>query len=122
MFTGDAEMVVEDELLKYYATFPDVNVLKVGHHGSESSTSRELLKKIKPEEAVIMCGENNKYNHPRQITLDHLIEVNAVIYRTDLQGDILLTVQPDGEYAFSTERRASASDLISGKEGIIKND
>ena len=122
MFTGDAEMVVEDELLKYYSTFPDVNVLKVGHHGSESSTSRELLKKIKPEEAVIMCGENNKYNHPRQITLDHLIEATAVIYRTDLQGDILLTVQSNGEYAFSTERKAAPSDLITGKEGIINND
>ena len=122
MFTGDAEEQVENELLTYYADIPDVDVLKVGHHGSESSTSKEFLKRIKPEQSIIMCGDNATYNHPRQQTLDRLIEVTSEIYRTDLQGSIVITVQASGTYEITTERYASMTEILIGKDGIVKEE
>ena len=120
MFTGDAEAVAEKELLLGYPNLVDVDVLKVGHHGSETSTSIELLNKIKAENAVIMCGVGNKYGHPRQLTLDRLIDVNATIWRTDLQGDIVIEIDSNGEYKFTSQKTASISDLIEGAVKIEK--
>lgn len=116
MFTGDAHENVEDELLGYYAKIPNVDVLKVGHHGSESSSSIEFLQRIAPEHAVIQCGNNETYKHPRQEVLTRLNSVDATIYRTDLQGNIVLTVQADGTYEFTTQRFASPEDLLIGKD------
>ena len=114
MLTGDAEKDAEAELLLSYPNLPDVDVLKVGHHGSETSTTMDLLTKIKPENAVIQSGIPNSYGHPRQAVLDRLFEVNATIYRTDLQGSIVIEVQSDGSYSFVVERTANHNDLLEG--------
>ncbi len=114
LLTGDAEKVAEAELVNSYANLPDVDVLKVGHHGSATSSAKELLEKIKPEFAVISCGKDNKYSHPRQETIDRLIEQNSVIYRTDLQGDILLSVSENGDFEFFTQFFAEMEDLNTG--------
>jgi competence protein ComEC len=85
IFTGDAESDSEREMLaKGYDL--SAEVLKVGHHGSTSSTSTEFLKAVSPEYAVIFVGIDNTYGHPHQETLDRLNAAGVKIYRTDLSG------------------------------------
>ena len=67
------------------------NVLKVGHHGSSTSTSAEFLKAVSPQYAAIMVGQGNDYGHPHQETLDKLNAAGIKIYRTDLNGNISFT-------------------------------
>jgi competence protein ComEC len=89
LFTGDAEKLSEKEII---STKSDLtcDVLKVGHHGSSSSTSKEFLEKVNPKIAVISCGKGNDYGHPHKETLASLKNINAKIYRTDLDGSIIL--------------------------------
>ncbi|MGN1411755.1 MAG: ComEC/Rec2 family competence protein [Oscillospiraceae bacterium] len=89
IFTGDASNTSESEMIENNL-LEDVDVLKVGHHGSDTASSKEFIEAIKPEYAVISCGEGNKYNHPHEKTFDTLQEVmpNIEIYRTDVDGTI----------------------------------
>ena len=86
LFTGDAE--ISNEKARQW---PQTTVLKVGHHGSSSSSSQKFLNQVKPEIAVITCEKGNDYGHPHKITLDKLKKVGATIYRTDLNGTITIT-------------------------------
>ena len=96
MLTGDAEEEVEEQLLQLYGTdMLDCDILKVGHHGSESSSTIEFLEAVTPEFALISCGEGNTYGHPHSITITNLTAIGADIYRTDEIGSIILTT--DGE-------------------------
>lgn len=88
LFTGDMESHVELESLNL---FSDIDVLKVGHHGSSTSSSNEFLNVTKPEYAVICVGEGNKYGHPHAETLEKLNARNIDIYRTDELGHIIVT-------------------------------
>lgn len=90
LFTGDAERLVEEEVL---AAGFDVNadVLKVGHHGSNSSTSSKFLDSVKPKISVISVGANNTYNHPTKKTLDSLNKSKTTIYRTDLDSTVVIS-------------------------------
>ena len=90
LFTGDAEIENEEKRL-----WNDIDVLKVGHHGSRTSTSEDFIEQTKPEVAVISLGEGNSYGHPHKETMDLLNEYNVIIYRTDTQGTIHIT--SDGE-------------------------
>ncbi len=102
LFTGDAETVSEKEMLeKGYNLKSDV--LKVGHHGSTTSTSVDFLQAVSPDFAVIMAGEDNDYGHPHQETLDLLNSAGIKIYRTDLNGSITFTSNGSG-LSVSTER------------------
>lgn len=99
MFTGDAEEVVEEELLTYYTKdMLDVDLLKVGHHGSDSSSSQNFINAVKPEFAVISCGEGNDYYHPHKATLDKYkyYQLNSSpsfnLFRTDNNGNIVFTI------------------------------
>lgn len=94
LFTGDSEKGNEDELLSANADL-DVDVLKVGHHGSRTSTSQAFLEAASPEIALISVGRDNSYSHPHQDVLDRLISAGARILRTDTDGDIVLF--SDGE-------------------------
>jgi len=88
LFTGDAESLSEKEILsKGYDIKADV--LKVGHHGSNSSTSSKFLQKVSPDFAVISVGLNNEYNHPHKAILERLSSANVKIYRTDEHGTII---------------------------------
>ncbi len=89
LFTGDAEAEVEVDLL---ASGYDLkaDVLKVGHHGSDNSTMQEFLDVVKPSYAVISVGEGNKYSHPHDITLEKLNKASAKVYRTDIDGTIII--------------------------------
>jgi competence protein ComEC len=87
LFMGDAEEKEEMELLNYWPN-STAEVLKVGHHGSKSSTSQLFLDKIKPKFSIISAGAKNRYGHPRPETLEKLEKIGAAIFRTDLEGDI----------------------------------
>lgn len=87
LFTGDLEAEGEATLLKTYPSL-NVDVLKAGHHGSKTSSSKLFIKKIKPTIALISCGLNNRYNHPSQETLDTFQSNQVAVYRTDKQGAI----------------------------------
>lgn len=89
LFTGDAEKTSESEMIdKGYDLSADV--LKVGHHGSSGSTSQQFLDKVDPKIAIISCGKNNKYGHPHKKTINKLKKKNIQIYRTDVDGTIIL--------------------------------
>ena len=89
LFTGDAESKSENEMLEK-GLLMKVNVLKVGHHGSNTSTKKKFLEVVNPDYAVIMCGVNS-YNHPHMDTIDNLLKYTDNIYRTDQQGTIVFT-------------------------------
>lgn len=87
LFTGDAETLSEKEITGDV----EADVLKVGHHGSRTSTSQAFLNKVNPSYAVISVGLNNDYKHPHQEVIDRLEKKNIKIYRTDQNGDIMFT-------------------------------
>ncbi len=91
LFTGDAETAE----LKTIKGDISADVLKVGHHGSDTSTPQNFLDTVNPKIAVISCGENNDYGHPHQTTLKRLENKGCEIYRTDLEHTIAVT--SDGE-------------------------
>ena len=88
LFTGDAEKIVEEELCDSGADL-SADVLKVGHHGSSTSTRAPFLDAVSAKYAVIYCGKDNSFNHPNTKTMKRLDEYGLEIYRTDLQGDII---------------------------------
>lgn len=90
LFDGDAEQEDESKILNHGFDISS-DVLKVGHHGSSGSSSENFLKEVSPKIAVISCGKNNDYGHPHKVTLDKLNSINCKIYRTDLNGDIVIT-------------------------------
>lgn len=86
IFTGDAEAEAEKDILEIYGSSLDADVLKVGHHGSSTSTSEVFLSFVSPEIAVISCAAGNSYGHPHSETLSKLAMVGANVYRTDKDG------------------------------------
>lgn len=101
LFTGDAEEFSENLITD------DVNadVLKVGHHGSSTSTSTEFLKKVSPASAVISCGKDNSYGHPHSETLQKLADMGTAVYRTDELGTIV-SVSDGKTITFDTNNTA----------------
>ena len=92
LFTGDAETKAEERIIERFGKELKCDVLKLGHHGSHSSTWESgLLDYAKPSIGVISCGEGNKYGHPHTEALDALAEYNVTVYRTDIDGTIVLT-------------------------------
>jgi len=90
MFMGDASITTEKEILSKY-NLPDIDVLKVGHHGSRTSSSKEFINEINPKYSVISVGKNNRYGHPNKEVLDVLN--NSKIYRTDQDGSIMFKIK-----------------------------
>lgn len=86
LFTGDAEAPTESALLR--AGVEEMDLLKVAHHGSDHSSTHGFLSRVSPEIAVISCGEGNRYGHPDVETLDRLAGLGALVFRTDLSGQI----------------------------------
>ncbi len=93
LLTGDAERMIEDELVNTGRLTP-VTLLKVGHHGSKTSSSEEFLDAVKPEFALISAGYLNQFHHPNADVLSRLAEHHTMVLRTDLRG--LVTFRTDG--------------------------
>ena len=85
LFMGDASVNVESDLIYKY-NLPNIDILKVGHHGSKTSTSTEFINKVKPKYAIISVGKNNMYGHPNREVLNNLEK--QIVYRTDEMGSI----------------------------------
>ena len=101
MFTGDAEKLSENEITADVSA----NVLKVGHHGSSTSSSDKFIKRVNPEYAVISCGEGNSYGHPHKETIKTLNKYDVEVFRTDTMGTII--AQTDGESLEITDKNKS---------------
>ena len=90
MFMGDASGTTEKEILNKY-NLPDIDVLKAGHHGSKTSSSKEFIDTINPKYSIISVGKNNRYGHPNKEALDNLED--SKIYRTDIDGSIMFKIK-----------------------------
>ena len=106
LFVGDAEREVEQVLLDRGVDL-SATVLKVGHHGSRSSTSYVFLREIMPEYAVICVGKGNTYGHPTSDVLSRLRDADVTTFRTDMQGDILC-VSDGTKVTFTVSKNANA--------------
>lgn len=91
LLTGDAGVSVESNVAKLVG---DIDILKVGHHGSDSASSKAFLDSIKPEVSIISVGEGNSYGHPTESVLSRLSAIGSDVYRTDVDGTIV--VETDG--------------------------
>ena len=114
LFMGDAETLSEDEITNEIKA----DVIKVGHHGSDSSSSLEFVKKVSPEYAIIMVGVGNSYNHPYQSIIDRYESVGAKVLRTDLDGNIVcdsdgvdVTCKGDKDSSSNSSSSAAASNI-----------
>ena len=104
VLTGDSNEINEPTFVERVGGNLDCDVLKVGHHGSETSSTEEFLDAIDCEYAVISCNaEGNTFYHPRQTTLDRFIDRDMTIYRTDNNGNIVLTVRDESDFEFTCE-------------------
>ncbi|MBQ6730925.1 MAG: MBL fold metallo-hydrolase [Bacilli bacterium] len=88
LIMGDAPSYIEKEIIKREEKIK-CDILKVGHHGSNTSTSEEWVKYLSPKEAIISCGKNNKFGHPNKEVVDVLNKYKIKIHRTDLEGTIV---------------------------------
>jgi competence protein ComEC len=95
LFVGDAEIEAEEYLVERYADFLDSDVLKVGHHGSKSSSSDEFLDLVNPQIGIISAGVMNRFKHPSERVVSRLVDKNIDIRRTDHEGAMILV--SDGE-------------------------
>lgn len=102
LITGDAEKAVETQIINEYDNI-GATVLKVGHHGSNTSSSTDFLKAVNPEVAVIPVGKDNKYGHPTDNTVANLKKFTDTIYRTDKNGTITFFCTNEG-YTVRTEK------------------
>ena len=92
LFMGDAGVEVEEDLIEKY-NLKDVDVLKVGHHGSKTSSDKHFINNINPKYSIISVGKNNRYGHPNKEVLNVLN--NSKIYRTDKYGSIMFIIKND---------------------------
>jgi len=95
LFVGDAEHAAEERLLATRWDDLPSDLLKVGHHGSRTSSTPAFVARVAPEWAVISCGVRNRFGHPARSTLDTLAETGAVVRRTDLGGEWRWTTDGD---------------------------
>ena len=120
LFTGDAEEM--SEYIMIDSGFPlQSNILKVGHHGSASSTTAEFLKAVNPQYAVISCGSQNEYGHPNQSVLDLLQKNGVQTYRTDLMGTVIARVQGD-KISIATDRSEGSDDIFRAPGVLLRKE
>lgn len=114
LFMGDASWSAENQLTNKYATanefgtgfnspMLDVDILKVGHHGSSESSSILFLECTTPDIVIISVGEGNRYGHPKTDTLSRFIQMESDIYRTDNHGNINVSVSDSGVLTVNTQ-------------------
>lgn len=116
LFTGDAERDGELAVLDNL-NLPDMVILKVGHHGSDTSSTYQFLREVMPTYAIISCGTGNSYGHPTDATLSKLRDADAIVYRTDLNGDVIFGY--DGtQWYVGYEKEASYEAIMTPADGL----
>ena len=119
LFTGDAERAEEQDLMNAGVNLQST-VLKVGHHGSDTSTSYPFLRAVAPQYAVISVGAGNSYGHPTEAVLSRLRDAGVTTFRTDMQGEI--SAVSDGQTVnFSVTKNAAAETLANAGAGQNAN-
>ena len=117
VLTGDSNEINEPIFIRRIGGALDCDVLKVGHHGSETSTTAKFLDAITCEYAVISCyKEGNTFVHPRQVTLNRLKARNMTVYRTDKNGTVVLTINGEGALSFEMEKEVSQEIIFIGAD------
>lgn len=116
LFTGDAEREAEQAILNSGVDLA-ATVLKVGHHGSDTSTTYPFLREIMPMYAVISVGEGNSYDHPTDDTLSRLRDADVTVFRTDLHGDIVFT--SDGQTVSVTTDKDATDEAVMTPGGSV---
>lgn len=96
LFTGDIEKLAEQQILKAEKAEIRADILKVAHHGSKTSSIPEFIKAVRPKIALIGVGKYNTFGHPNQQTIKNLENIKCRIYRTDLQGEIIIKIDQKG--------------------------
>lgn len=115
MLTGDAEKLIENEILELNYNI-ECEILKAGHHGSDTSNTNNFLKKVNPSYVIISAGLDNSYNHPIKSVMERFKSMGIEVYRTDEAGDIVMTT--DGkDIQFNKEKGSylSGSELVKKK-------
>lgn len=102
LFTGDATKAEENDMIEAGADL-NSDIIKIGHHGSKSSSSWDFLYEVSPVTAVISCGADNDYGHPADEILTRLYQLNCGYYRTDVYGTVIISTDGD-KYDFKTEK------------------
>lgn len=92
LFTGDISKEIEESLVKEYGKILESTVLKVAHHGSKTSSAESFINTVKPKIALIGVGKNNKFGHPTNEVVEKLENIKTKIFRTDLNGEIILKI------------------------------
>ncbi len=110
LFMGDANSDAEQRIANS-GTNLQADILKVGHHGSATSSSSSFLSKVQPKISIIEVGAGNSYGHPTSATLSRLAQVGSAVYRTDLNGDV--TVTTDGS-TYDVQTGQTSSQPVSG--------
>jgi len=108
LLTGDSEAEEEQYLVETYKNELQSTVLKMGHHGSKNSSSNAFVNTVLPEYAIISVGKDNSYGHPNEEAIMNVQSVGAIVYRTDLQGDIFFSVLGES-FAVTSERNIDMS-------------
>lgn len=94
LFTGDIEQNAEEKILKTW-NLPKIDIYKVAHHGSKTSSTEDWIRKIQPRYALISVGEKNRYGHPSQEVIDRLQKIGTQIFRTDKLGAVTVRIDED---------------------------
>ena len=105
LFTGDIEEIAEKKILKLYEKNKEklrADILKVGHHGSKTSSSYNFIKTVSPKIALIGVGKDNNFGHPNLGVIERLEKSGATIYRTDYMGEIELSIKSNGNMTINT--------------------
>lgn len=120
IFTGDAEKIAEEDIINTNINI-DADLMKLGHHGSSTSNSNAFLDNISPKIAIISCGLNNSYGHPHQEVLTEISKRGIEAYRTDLQGNVIVT--SDGkEISVKTQKNEKIDEKSSTVDTIKQED
>lgn len=120
LFTGDGTVETESWFIeKTGGTSYDVDFLKAGHHGSDTSTSQAFLDFVTPEYCVIMCDNGEEYSHPDTEVMNRLFDMGVVTYRTNRHGNIVLNIDEDGDMAFAVEREVPAENNKNGINDLM---
>ena len=122
LLTGDAEEQTEERMMKADANLR-ATVLKVGHHGSKYATSEAFLKRGQFKAAIISAGADNRYGHPSQEALDRLKAAGIKIYRTDFEGEVLISTRgQEGDVKITTAREPKAGEDMWAGRAALRDD
>ena len=118
LLTGDAEAQTEERMMRNGANV-SADILKVGHHGSKYATSEDFIKRGAFKAAIVSAGADNRYGHPSQEVLDRLKAAQVRVYRTDFQGELVITTKGDDNFQIKGTREPKAGeDLGAGRQAI----